>query len=75
LVQNRVVDLIFPGTILSEDHVDTEEGRVEQAQRAVRRETASQKVKNWRANGKPWSALIKPFDWGILLLLPTDLLG
>jgi hypothetical protein len=39
-----------------------------------KRKAASQKVQNWKANGKPWWALVKHLDLGILLLLPTDLL-
>ncbi|ERF68058.1 hypothetical protein EPUS_09458 [Endocarpon pusillum Z07020] len=79
LIHNRVVDLMFPGLILSDENIDTEEGRTEEdraerAEKVAKRQAASQKVQNWRANGKPWSALTRRFDWGILLLLPTDLL-
>jgi hypothetical protein len=79
LIHKRVVDLMFPGLILSEKNIDTEEGRTEEdraerAEKVAKRQAVSQKVQNWRANGKPWSALTRRFDWGILLLLPTDLL-
>jgi hypothetical protein len=74
LVHNRIVDFMYPSLVLSDETLESEEARAKQAEKASEREAASQKVKNWRANGKPWSPLIKRFDWGILLLLPTDFL-
>ena len=74
LVHNRIVDLMFPGLVLGDEDIGSEETRAKQEEKISKRKAASQKVKNWRANGKPWSALIKRFDVGILLLLPTDLL-
>jgi hypothetical protein len=74
LVHNRIVDLMYPSLVLSDENLESEEARAKQAEKVSEREAASQKVKNWRASGKPWSALIKRFDWGILLLLPTDFL-
>jgi hypothetical protein len=73
LVHNRIVDLMYPSLVLSDENLESE-ARAKQAEKVSEREAASQKVKNWRANAKPWSALIKRFDWGILLLLPTDFL-
>ena len=74
LVHNRIVDLMFPGLVLGDEDIGSEETRAKQEEKISKRKAASQKVKNWRANGKPWSALVHRFDWGILLLLPTDLL-
>jgi len=74
LVHNRVVDLMFPSLVLSDEDIESEDARMKREETVWKRKTASQKVKNWRASGKPWSALVKHFDWGILLLLPTDLL-
>ena len=74
-MHNRIVDLSFPNLILKDvGDLQSEEARAKRAEKVKKREAASQKVKNWKANGKPWSALIKRFDWGILLLLPTDFL-
>jgi len=64
---------MFPRLVLSDENIESEEARMKREQKVEKRKIASQKVKNWRANGKPWSALVKRFDWGILLLLPTDL--
>jgi hypothetical protein len=74
LVHNRIVDLMFPSLVLRDEHLESEEIRAKREEKLLKRKSASQKVKNWRASGKPWSALVKRFDWGILLLLPTDLL-
>jgi hypothetical protein len=73
LVHNRIVDLMFPSLVLSDKDIESEEAEAMGEERVQKRKAASQKVKNWRANGRPWSALVKRFDWGILLLLPTDL--
>jgi hypothetical protein len=58
LIHNLVVDLMFPGLILSDENIDTEEGRIEEdraerTEKVAKREATSQKVQNWRANGKP----------------------
>jgi hypothetical protein len=73
LVHNRIVDLTFPSLVLNDEDIESEKAEAIGEGRAQKRKAASQKVKNWRANGGPWSALVKRFDWGILLLLPTDL--
>jgi hypothetical protein len=54
---------MFPSLILSHQTAETDKGKAERAERAVKRNAASQKVKNWRVNGKPWSALVKRFVW------------
>jgi hypothetical protein len=69
-----IVDLMFPSLIPSRQTAETDKGKAERAERAVKRNAASQRVKNWRANEKPWCALVKRFGLGILLLLPSDLL-
>jgi hypothetical protein len=74
LVHNHIVDLMFPTLVLSDENIESEEARAKEEKRVRNRMAASQKVKNWRANGRSWSALVKRFDWGILLLLPTDFL-
>jgi hypothetical protein len=61
---------MFPGTILGNETIDTEEGRAKRAQKTLNRKPASQKVMNWKASGKPSSQLIARFELGIL---PTDL--
>ena len=68
LVHNRIVDLTFPGLVLSDVDIESEEAEAKEE----REKPLAKKVKNWRANGRPWSMLVKRFDWGILLLLPTD---
>jgi hypothetical protein len=73
-VHNCIVDLMFPSLVIGDEHIESEEIRAKREEKVRKRKAASQKVKNWRANGKPWSALVKRFTWGILLLLPTDLL-
>jgi len=73
LVHDRIVDLMFPSLVLGNEGIDSEEAEAKGEEKVRKRKAASQKVKNWRANGRPWSALVKRFDWGILLLLPTDL--
>ena len=72
-IHQRIVDLMFPGTILGNENVTTEEGRVKRAKKEKNRNTASKRLTNWKASGKPWSQLIARFGLGILLLLPTDL--
>jgi hypothetical protein len=69
-----VVDLMFPSLVLSDEDIESEEARMKQEEKVEKRKVASRKVKNWRANGKPWSALVKRLNWGILLPLPTGLL-
>ena len=73
LVLNRIVDLMFPDTILDYEDV----GRAsKEAQRTLTkryRRAAVQKVGDWRKNGKPWSVMIKRFGQGVLLLLPKCL--
>jgi hypothetical protein len=73
LVHSHIVDLMYPDLVLSDENHESEKARAKQAEKVSKRAAASQKIKNWRANGKPWAALIKRFGWGILLLLPTDL--
>lgn len=73
LVLNRIVDLMFPDTVLIHEDVVTAS---EEAQRTLTeryRKAAVQKVGDWRKNGKPWSAMIKRFGQGVLLLLPKCL--
>ena len=41
----------------------------EEGQRTV----AVKKFQDWRRNGKPWSAMVKRFGRGFLLLLPKSL--
>jgi len=74
LVNNRIVDLIFPSLVLGDEHLESEEARAKREEKVWKKKAASQKVQNWRANGKPWWALVKRLNLGILLLLPTDLL-
>jgi hypothetical protein len=73
LVHNRIVDLTFPSLALNNEDIEPEKAGAMGEERARKRKAASQKVKNWRASGRLWSTLVKRFDWGILLLLPTDL--
>jgi uncharacterized protein YukE len=73
LVQNRIIDVMFPDTLVGDAHVSIEEELADRAETAAKRKAAGQKLQNWRANGKPWSALINRFGWGMLLLLPKDL--
>lgn len=73
LVHQRIIDLMFSNTILGSENVNTEEGRAIRAEKNLNRKAASRKILNWKANGRPWSELVKRFGLGILLLLPTDL--
>jgi hypothetical protein len=59
--------------VLSAKDIESEEAEAMEEERVQKREAAGPKVENWRANRRPWSALVKRFDWGILLPLPTDL--
>ena len=73
LVMSRIVDLMFPDTIL--DHEAAVSASTE-AQRTLTercRKAAVQKVGDWRKNGKPWSVMIRRFGQGVLLLLPKCL--
>jgi hypothetical protein len=63
LVQNRIIDVMFPDTLIEDANVDSEEETADRAERAVKRKAAGQKLQNWRANGKPLSALINRFGW------------
>jgi hypothetical protein len=73
LVHQRIIDLMFPSTILGSENVNTEEGRAIRVKKILNRKAASRRILNWKANGRPWSELVKRFGLGILLLLPTDL--
>jgi hypothetical protein len=48
LVHNRIVDLMFPSSALSDEDIESKK-----AEAIQKRKAASQKVKNWRANGRP----------------------
>jgi hypothetical protein len=37
------------------------------------RQSANQMVEDWRRGGKPWSEIIRRFDYGILLFIPSEL--
>lgn len=50
---NRIVDLIFPSLVLGDEHLESEEARAKREEKVWKRKAASQKVQNWRANGKP----------------------
>jgi hypothetical protein len=73
LVYQRIIDLMFSNTILGNENVNTEEGRAIRAEKNLNGKAASRKILNWKANGRPWSELVKRFGLGILLLLPTNL--
>jgi hypothetical protein len=55
---------MFPSLVLSDENIESEEARMKREEKVEKRKIASRKVKNWRANGKPWSALVKRFELG-----------
>jgi hypothetical protein len=63
-VHQRIIDLMFLGTILGNENVNTE-GRAMRAEKTLNRKAASNKLLNWKADGKPWSELSTPFGWGL----------
>ena len=73
VVLSRIVDLMFPSTV----HVDKNDmiarDEAHQALKQRDRKAAVQKVGDWRKIGKPWSAIIREFGEGALLLLPKSL--
>lgn len=72
-VLNRIVDLMFPNTVYTDDDRVTAECSFAQIQHKRRRAAAVKKVQDWRRNGKPWSAMVQRFGEGVLLLLPKSL--
>jgi hypothetical protein len=54
-----IINLMFPSLVLSDENIESEEARMKRGEKVEKRMVASQKVKNWRANGKRWSALVK----------------
>jgi len=73
LVLNRIVDLMFPNTSYTNKITVAAGENSRPMQEERRRAAAVHKVQDWRRNGKPWSAVIKRFGRGVLLLLPKSL--
>jgi hypothetical protein len=61
LVHNRIIDLMFPGLVLGDEDIGSEEIRAKQEEKISKKKAASQKVKNWReqmgSRGLRWSTI------------------
>lgn len=73
LVLDRIVDMMFPDTVLDHEDVVTASKEAQRTLTERYRKAAVQKFGDWRKNGKPWSAMIRRFGQGVLLLLPECL--
>lgn len=72
-VLNRIVDLMFPYTAYRNEATGPTGPKSQQMHEEVQRAAAVKKIQDWRRSGKHWSAIVKRFGKGILLLLPKSL--
>jgi hypothetical protein len=72
-VLNRIVDLMFPYTAYRSEATVPAGSKSRQMHEEVQRTAAVKKIQDWRRSGKHWSAIVKRFGQGILLLLPKSL--
>ena len=72
-VLNRVADLTFLNTAHVNESIATASGAAGRVHEERHRKAAMKKIQDWRRNGKPWSAMIRRFGTGVLLLLPKNL--
>ena len=72
-VLNRIIDLIFPTTAHTNETVTAAGEEARRVYEKTQREAAAKKIQDWRRLGKPWSAMMKRFGEGVLLLLPKSL--
>ncbi|KAI4198215.1 MAG: hypothetical protein LQ346_002819 [Caloplaca aetnensis] len=72
-VLNRIVDLMFPYTAYRSEAMVPAGSKSRQMHEEVQRTAAVKKIQDWRRSGKHWSAIVKRFGQGILLLLPKSL--
>ena len=66
IVKQRLVDILFSESLLFKLAKGT-------ADEEKARQSANQMVEDWRRGGKPWSEIIRRFDYGILLFIPSEL--
>ena len=72
-VLNRIVDLMFPYTANRSEATILAGPRSREVHGKSQRTAAVKKIQGWRWSGKRWSAIVKRFGQGILLLLPKRL--
>ena len=72
-VLNRVADLMFLNTAHVKESLATASSAAGRVHEERHRKAALRKIQDWRRNGKPWSAMIRRFGIGVLLLLPKSL--
>ena len=72
-VLNRVANLMFLNTAHVKESIVTAGGAAGRVHEERHRKAAMKKIQDWRRNGKPWSAMIRRFGTGVLLLLPKNL--
>lgn len=72
-VLNRVANLMFLNTAHVKESIATAGGAAGRVHEERHRKAAMKKIQDWRRNGKPWSAMIRRFGTGVLLLLPKNL--
>ena len=72
-VLNRVANLMFLNTAHMKESIATAGGAAGLVHEERHRKAAMKKIQDWRRNGKPWSAMIRRFGTGVLLLLPKNL--
>jgi hypothetical protein len=65
-VKQRLVDILFSESPVFKNAKGT-------ANEEEVRKAANQMVEDWRRGGKPWSEIIRRFDYGILLFVPSEL--
>ena len=72
-VLNRVTDLMFPYTAFRSEVTIPAGPTSRQMHEKLQRAAAVKKIQDWRWSGKHWSAIVKRFGQGILLLLPKSM--
>ena len=72
-VLNRIVELMFPYTAYRSEATLPAGPRSQQVHENLQRAAAVKKIQSWRRGGQHWSAIVKRFGRGILLLLPKSL--
>jgi hypothetical protein len=72
MVKQRFVDILFSSPFCKHESVASCTCK-DAANKQKARKSANQTVEDWRRGGKPWSEIIRLFDYGILLFVPVEL--
>jgi hypothetical protein len=67
IIKQRFIDILFSESLLFRLAKGT-------ADEEKTRQSANQTVEDWRRDSKPWSEIIRRFDYGILLFISSELI-